>query len=76
MNVAEWAVLTDGPLGCSVHYVDEGVDTGRILATIVFDFWPEYELDFHDPWATLLETLAVGDYIEDPATGRRREKRG
>ena len=49
---------------------------GRTLATIVFDFWPEDELEFHDPWTVLLETLAVGDYLEDPATGRRREKRG
>jgi hypothetical protein len=49
---------------------------GRTLATIVFDFWPEDELRFHHMWATFLETLSVGDYIEDPATGRRREQRG
>ncbi len=49
---------------------------GRSLATIVFDFWPEDEVHMHLPWMTLIETLAVGDYIEDPATGRRREKRG
>ena len=49
---------------------------GRTLATVVFDFWPEDETHLHDAWTTLLDTLAVGDYIEDPLTGRRREKRG
>jgi hypothetical protein len=49
---------------------------GRTLATIVFDFWPEDELRLHEMWATFLETLAVGDYIEDTTTGRKREKRG
>lgn len=49
---------------------------GRTLATIVFDFWPEDEVRLHFAWTTLLETLAVGDYIEDPVTGRKREKRG
>jgi hypothetical protein len=49
---------------------------GRTLATIVFDFWPEDELAVHFAWTALLETLAVGDYIEDPVTGRRREQRG
>ena len=49
---------------------------GRTLATIVFDFWPEDELDLHSVWTTMMETLAVGDYIDDPITGRRREQRG
>jgi hypothetical protein len=49
---------------------------GFTLATIVFDFWPEDELRYFLAWNTLLETLAVGDYIEDPMTGRKREKRG
>jgi hypothetical protein len=49
---------------------------GRTMATIVFDFWPEDELMFHEAWMTLLETLAVGDYVEDEVTGRKREMRG
>jgi hypothetical protein len=49
---------------------------GRTLATIVFDFWPEDEVRLHEMWATFLETLAVGDYIEDAVTGRKREQRG
>lgn len=49
---------------------------GCTRAVITFDFWPEHELSHFYSWNTILETLAVGDYIEDPLTGRRREKRG
>jgi hypothetical protein len=49
---------------------------GRTLATIAFDFWAKDEVRFHEMWTTLLETLAVGDYLENPATGRKREQRG
>jgi hypothetical protein len=49
---------------------------GRTLATIVFDFWAKDEVRLHEMWTTLIETLAVGDYIEDPNTGRKREQRG
>lgn len=28
----EWALLEDGPIGASVHLVDEGIDSGSILA--------------------------------------------
>ncbi|HLH31166.1 MAG TPA: hypothetical protein VKY31_08180 [Terriglobia bacterium] len=49
---------------------------GRTLATIVFDFWAKDEIHFHEVWMTLMETLAVGDYIEDASTCRKREQRG
>jgi hypothetical protein len=49
---------------------------GRTLATLVFDFWTKDEARFHEMWTTLTETLAVGEYIDDPLTGRRREQRG
>jgi hypothetical protein len=45
-------------------------------AIFVLDFWPEDEMRIYPVWKTLLETLTIGDYLEDPATGRRREKRG
>jgi methionyl-tRNA formyltransferase len=32
MNVAEWAALERAPLGCTVHLIDSGIDTGPILA--------------------------------------------
>ena len=31
MNVAEWSRLESNPVGCTVHLVDEGIDTGDIL---------------------------------------------
>lgn len=31
MNVAEWAALAGEPVGCSVHFIDPGIDTGPIV---------------------------------------------
>jgi methionyl-tRNA formyltransferase len=33
MNVAEWATLNGDRAGCSVFWVDEGIDTGPVIAT-------------------------------------------
>ena len=33
MNVAEWAAFNQQPNGCTVHLIDQGIDTGEILAT-------------------------------------------
>jgi hypothetical protein len=70
-----------------MHYIDdrgrrEGCTRvclargGCTWTTIVFDFWPEDEIRLHSAWTTILDTLAVGDYIDDPLTGQKREKRG
>lgn len=31
MNVSEWSVMYGFPVGCTVHVIDEGVDTGDVL---------------------------------------------
>jgi folate-dependent phosphoribosylglycinamide formyltransferase PurN len=31
MNVTEWAAFNGDPIGCSVHLIDEGIDTGDII---------------------------------------------
>jgi hypothetical protein len=38
MNVAEWAALEGAPVGCTVHLIDSGIDTGPILARQAIDF--------------------------------------
>jgi methionyl-tRNA formyltransferase len=37
MNVAEWAALEGAPVGCTVHLIDTGIDTGSILAMQAVD---------------------------------------
>ncbi len=37
MNVTEWARFERGAVGCTVHLVDEGIDTGDVLATCTVD---------------------------------------
>ena len=50
--------------------------SGSTQAVFLFEFRPEDELLFFPAWQTLLESLAVGEYISDPATGRRYEQKG
>ncbi|PXW77714.1 formyl transferase-like protein [Blastomonas natatoria] len=38
MNVAEWAAWENGPLGATVHWIDPGIDTGRIIRVAPVDF--------------------------------------
>jgi folate-dependent phosphoribosylglycinamide formyltransferase PurN len=37
MNVAEWARFNGDPVGCSVHLVDGGIDTGPIVCVRIVD---------------------------------------
>jgi folate-dependent phosphoribosylglycinamide formyltransferase PurN len=37
MNVAEWAAFTDDPVGCTVHWIDPGIDTGDIICVRMID---------------------------------------
>lgn len=37
MNVTEWSALNNDPVGVTVHFVDEGVDTGEILYREIID---------------------------------------
>lgn len=34
MNVAEWAAWENGPLGATLHWIDPGIDTGRIIRVV------------------------------------------
>jgi folate-dependent phosphoribosylglycinamide formyltransferase PurN len=33
MNVLEWSLFYDDPIGVTIHFIDEGIDTGAILIT-------------------------------------------
>ena len=37
MNVAEWAGLEGSTVGCTVHLINEGIDTGDIIAVAEVD---------------------------------------
>ncbi len=45
-------------------------------AILVFDFQMQDRDVLAGVWETLTATLVVGDYIEDPTTGKRRMRRG
>jgi len=66
-------VLEGGREVCTRLCVARG---GCTQAIIVAEFGSVDELRFFSVWETLMRTLAVGDYIADPLTGRRYEQRG
>jgi hypothetical protein len=49
---------------------------GRTQAYVIFDFWPEDIVRCYPVWETVLESLEVGGYIDDPTTGQRHGIRG
>lgn len=54
-NVLNWALINDEKtFGITVHYVDEGIDTGDIIAQ------REYQITDSDTYATLLERAYAG----------------
>ncbi len=54
-NILNWALINDETeFGITVHYVDEGIDTGNILGQQC------YKITDEDTYATLLERAYVG----------------
>jgi methionyl-tRNA formyltransferase len=45
MNVAEWAIYQDDPVGVTIHWVDPGIDTGAIAAREEIELEPGDDLD-------------------------------
>ena len=45
-------------------------------AVLLLDYREGNEAVIEPAWKTLLDTLVIGDYIEDVRTGRRHAKRG
>ena len=38
IDTVAWSMLEKNPIGCSVHFIDEGVDTGDILFTHILSY--------------------------------------
>jgi hypothetical protein len=73
MNVAEWAALEGAPVGCTVHLIDRGIDTGPMLAT------REVEVAGCGSIAALRDAVdraqltLLGDIVEAIVSGRMPE---
>jgi methionyl-tRNA formyltransferase len=73
MNVAEWAALEGAPIGCTVHLIDSGIDTGPLLAM------QEVNIAGYGSIAALRDAVdraqlaLLGDMIELIVSGRMPE---
>jgi folate-dependent phosphoribosylglycinamide formyltransferase PurN len=63
MNVAEWSVATGEPVGCTVHLIDPGIDTGDILMFTPVDAAPAASVDHLRQLVDRAQIGALGDVV-------------
>jgi methionyl-tRNA formyltransferase len=83
MNVTEWAAFNDDAIGCSVFWLDAGIDTGPVITTRVVDAGDCRSIEDlrarvdHEQLAALDETLRViVERGEIPAATKQRPVEG
>jgi methionyl-tRNA formyltransferase len=73
MNVAEWAALEGAPVGCTVHLIDTGIDTGPILATQGVDIADCNSVASLRDAVDRAQLTLLGDIVASIASGRMPE---
>ncbi len=73
MNVAEWAALEGAPVGCTVHLIDTGIDTGPILAMQEVDIARCGSIAALRDAVDRAQLTLLGDIVETIAGGRMPE---
>ena len=73
MNVAEWAALEGAPVGCTVHLIDSGIDTGPILATQGVDIAGCGSIAALRDAVDRAQLTLLGDIVESIVGGRMPE---
>jgi methionyl-tRNA formyltransferase len=73
MNVAEWAALEGAPVGCTVHLIDTGIDTGPILATREVDIAGCGSIAALRDAVDRAQLALLGDIVESIVGGRMPE---
>jgi folate-dependent phosphoribosylglycinamide formyltransferase PurN len=73
MNVAEWAALEGAPVGCTVHLIDSGIDTGPILATREVDVAGCGSIAALRDTVDRAQLTLLGDIVELIVSGRMPE---
>jgi methionyl-tRNA formyltransferase len=73
MSVAEWAALEGAPVGCTVHLIDAGIDTGPMLATREVDIAACGSIAALRDAVDRAQLALLGDVVEAIASGRMPE---
>ncbi len=73
MNVAEWAALERAPVGCTVHLIDTGIDTGPVLATQEVDIAGCGSIAALRDIVDRAQLALLGDIVESIVGGRMPE---
>jgi folate-dependent phosphoribosylglycinamide formyltransferase PurN len=63
MNATEWAIFCKMPVGCTVHLIDPGIDTGDILCTKTVDVSSARNLAAARLLVDRAQILLLGDVV-------------